>query len=146
MSHLSEEEIVYLRELFNLFDEDGNGVITVNEVIPIMDMLGDIPNEDVLFSDYDIDGSGFIDFAEFLMTVSKRIKNLIPIEELNEAFTVFDKNGSGQVNFSELKHVLMNMGEKLSETEVDEMIREADTDGDGSISFDEFLAMFNSKQ
>jgi hypothetical protein len=53
-------------------------------------------------------------------------------EELREAFKVFDKDGNGFVSAAELKHVMTNLGEKLSDEEVDEMIREADVDGDGA--------------
>jgi Ca2+-binding EF-hand superfamily protein len=52
-------------------------------------------------------------------------------EELREAFKVFDKDGNGFVSAAELKHVMTNLGEKLTDEEVDEMIREADVDGDG---------------
>jgi hypothetical protein len=45
---------------------------------------------------------------------------------------VFDKDGNGFVSAAELKHVMTNLGEKLSDEEVDEMIREADVDGDGA--------------
>lgn len=47
---------------------------------------------------------------------------------------MFDKDGNGFVSAAELKHVMTNLGEKLSDEEVDEMIREADVDGDGAFS------------
>ena len=50
-------------------------------------------------------------------------------EELKEAFKVFDKDGNGFISASELRHVMTNLGEKLTDEEVDEMIREADVDG-----------------
>lgn len=54
-------------------------------------------------------------------------------EELREAFKVFDKDGNGFISAAELRHVMTNLGEKLSDAEVDEMIREADVDGDGQV-------------
>ena len=56
--------------------------------------------------------------------------------ELREAFKVFDKDGNGRISAAELRHVMTNLGEKLTEDEVDEMIREADTDGDGQVNYD----------
>ena len=50
--------------------------------------------------------------------------------------TVFDKDGNGQISAAELRHVMTNLGEKLTDEEVDEMIREADVDGDGQINYD----------
>ncbi|ROT80695.1 putative calmodulin-like [Penaeus vannamei] len=60
-------------------------------------------------------------------------------EEIREAFGVFDKDGNGVISANELKHVLMTMGEKLSQEEVDIMIREADIDGDGHIKYEQFV-------
>ena len=49
---------------------------------------------------------------------------------------VFDNDGDGYISAPELRQVMMNLGEKLTETEVDEMVREADIDGDGRIDYD----------
>lgn len=68
-------------------------------------------------------------------TTPNRRKDADHEEELREAFKVFDKDGNGFVSAAELKHVMTNLGEKLSDEEVDEMIREADVDGDGAFVF-----------
>ena len=49
---------------------------------------------------------------------------------------VFDKDGNGFISAAELRHVMTNLGEKLTDEEVDEMIREADIDGDGQINYE----------
>ena len=51
-------------------------------------------------------------------------------------FSVFDKDGNGFISAAELRHVMTNLGEKLTDEEVDEMIREADIDGDGQINYE----------
>ena len=66
-------------------------------------------------------------------------------EEIVEAFKVFDKDGNGFISAAELRHVMTNLGEKLTDEEVDEMIREADIDGDGQINYEEFVKMMMSK-
>ncbi|XP_063428906.1 calmodulin-like [Mytilus trossulus] len=66
-------------------------------------------------------------------------------EELREAFRVFDKDGNGFISAAELRHVMTNLGEKLTDGEVDEMIREADTDGDGQVNYSEFVKMMTHK-
>ena len=66
-------------------------------------------------------------------------------EELREAFKVFDKDGNGFISAAELRHVMTNLGEKLSDAEVDEMIREADVDGDGQVNYEEFVKMMVAK-
>ena len=66
-------------------------------------------------------------------------------EETLEAFKVFDKDGSGFISKAELIHVMANLGEKLSDGEIDEMIREADVNGDGQINYEEFVQMMMNK-
>ncbi|KAF8407552.1 hypothetical protein HHK36_006686 [Tetracentron sinense] len=66
-------------------------------------------------------------------------------EELKEAFKVFDKDQNGFISAAELRHVMTNLGEKLTDEEVDEMIREADVDGDGQVNYDEFVRMMLAK-
>ena len=78
-------------------------------------------------------------FPEFITMISNKKSN--SIDELKEAFKVFDKDGSGSISAAELKHVMNNLGEKLTDEEVDEMISEADVDGDGEINFEEFIKM-----
>lgn len=72
----------------------------------------------------------------FVIAARRKMKDTDSEEEIKEAFKVFDKDGNGYISAAELRHVMTNLGEKLSETEVDEMIREADVDGDGQINYD----------
>lgn len=58
---------------------------------------------------------------------------------MKEAFRVFDRNGDGTVNAAELRHVLTHIGEKLDEEEVDDLLREADIDGEGLIKYADFV-------
>ena len=88
----------------------------------------------------DADGSGTIDFPEFLKMMANKTKDENSEEEIREAFRVFDKDGNGVVTPSELRNVLHHIGEKLTDEEIDEMIEEADMDGDGTINYEEFYS------
>lgn len=68
--------------------------------------------------------------------MAKKMKDTDGEEELREAFRVFDKDGNGFISAAELRHVMTNLGEKLTDDEVDEMIREADLDGDGMVNYE----------
>merc|ERR1712072_478808 len=136
---LTEEQIAEFKEAFSLFDKDGDGTITTKELGTVMRSLGQNPTEAELadmINEVDADGSGTIDFPEFLNLMAEKIK---------EAFKGFDKDGNGFISAAELRHVMTNLGEKLTDEEVDEMLREADIDGDGQINYEEFVKMMMSK-
>merc|ERR1712083_629578 len=78
----------------------------------------------------DADGNGTIDFPES--------QDIITEEELLEAFHVINRDGNDCISAAELRHIMTNLGETLTDEEVDEMIREADVDGDGQINYEEF--------
>lgn len=89
-----------------------------------------------MINEVDADGNGTIDFPEFLTMMARKMKDTDSEEEIKEAFKVFDKDGNGFISAAELRHVMTNLGEKLTDEEVDEMIREADIDGDGQINYE----------
>ena len=61
-------------------------------------------------------------------------------EELRARFTLFDKDGNGLITRDELRDVMTQLGEKMSEDDIDEMIEDADKNGDGMINYEEFVA------
>eukprot|EP00887_Chlorella_sp_A99_P007274 scaffold2.g7274.t1 len=139
---LTDEQVAEMKEAFALFDRDGDGTITTKELGTVMRSLGQNPTEAELqdmINEVDADGNGTIDFPEFLNLMARKMKDSDSEEELREAFKVFDKDGNGFISAAELRHVMTNLGEKLTDDEVDEMIREADADGDGQVNYEEFV-------
>uniref|UniRef100_A0A8B9X5N6 Calmodulin 3 n=1 Tax=Bos mutus grunniens TaxID=30521 RepID=A0A8B9X5N6_BOSMU len=139
---LTEEQIAEFKEAFSLFDKDGDGTITTKELGTVMRSLGQNPTEAELqdmINEVDADGNGTIDFPEFLTMMARKMKDTDSEEEIREAFRVFDKDGNGYISAAELRHVMTNLGEKLTDEEVDEMIREADIDGDGQVNYEVFF-------
>ncbi|KAL2463754.1 Calmodulin-like protein 11 [Forsythia ovata] len=141
---LSEEQIVEFKEAFSLFDKDGDGCITIEELATVIRSLDQNPTEEELediINEVDSDGNGTIEFPEFLNLMASQIKENDAEEELKEAFKVFDKDQNGYISANELRQVMINLGEKLTDEEVEQMIKEADLDGDGQINYDEFVQM-----
>lgn len=68
--------------------------------------------------------------------MAKKMNAVDSEQEIREAFKVFDKEGSGSISSAYLRHIMTTMGDRLSDDEVDEMIQEADMDGDGDIDYD----------
>jgi calmodulin len=145
---LPEDKITECREVFDLFDKDKDGSITTKELGDVMRALGANPTNTELqemIAEVDKDNSGKIEFNEFLDLFARKMKDPDTEEDLIEAFKIFDKDGSGNISASELRHVMTTLGEKLTEEEADEMIREADTNGDGYIDYVEFVKIMMSK-
>ncbi|XVF28750.1 hypothetical protein REPUB_Repub15cG0057300 [Reevesia pubescens] len=144
---LSDEHIVEFKEAFCLFDKDGDGCITVEELATVIKSLDQNPTEEELqdmISEVDADGNGTIEFEEFLNLMAKKMKETDAEEELKEAFKVFDKDQNGYISATELRHVMINLGEKLTDEEVEQMIKEADLDGDGQVNYEEFVKMMTA--
>ncbi|XP_048429082.1 calmodulin-like [Pyrus x bretschneideri] len=141
---LTEEQIVEFQEAFCLFDKDGDGCITIEELATVVKLLDPNPTEEELqnmISEVDVDGNGTIEFGEFLNLMARKMKENDADDELKEAFKVFDKDQDGYISPNELRHVMVNLGERLTDEEVEQMIREADLDGDGLVNYEEFVRM-----
>jgi Ca2+-binding EF-hand superfamily protein len=123
------------------------GTIELHELQQVMSKLGQNPTEQELIemiSTVDHNGDHEIDFNEFLILMKSRIVGRDPDQELREAFTVFDTDNSGAIDRKELKRLMKKLGQKLSEQELDAMMDEVDTNGDGEISFEEFKELMRS--
>ena len=148
VEELTDEQVADFKETFQLFDKDGDGTISVAELGTVLRALGQNPSDKELqemISEVDEDGNGSIDFPEFLSLMSKKIQDGDAEEEIRDTFRVFDKDGNGYISRSELRNVMANLGETLSDEEIDEMIKEVDVDGDGQICYEEFVKMLKSK-
>jgi Ca2+-binding EF-hand superfamily protein len=166
---LTEEQKQEIREAFDLFDTDGSGTIDAKELKVAMRALGFEPKKEEIkkmISDIDKDGSGTIDFNEFLeMMTAKMVcfdalshfdvalpdehfcimltcslqSERDPMEEIIKAFRLFDDDETGKISFRNLKRVAKELGENMTDEELQEMIDEADRDGDGEVSEEEFI-------
>jgi Ca2+-binding EF-hand superfamily protein len=141
---INDEQVAKLWEAFKVFDEDGNGGISTAELGLVMHSLGQSPNDTDLrdlIKEVDVDLSGTIDFEEFkaLMVSSQGDRT----SRIHLAFSVFDENNSGEITAEEMRSVMNQFG--LSDEELDEMVKEIDHDGDGSIDFEEFCQLVSDE-
>ena len=86
-----------------------------------------------------------INFEEFVAMMEKRKDKTDTEQEIINAFRVFDKDGNGLISKAELTNIMSILGDTLTNEEIDEMIIEADVDGDGFINYEEFVRMMMAK-
>merc|ERR1711885_1240 len=142
MGELTEEQRQEIREAFDPFDTDGSGTIDAKELKVAMRALGFEPKKEEIkkmISDIDKDGTGTIDFNEFLQMMTSKMSEKDSKEETLKAFRLFDDDSTGKISFKNLKRVAKELGENLTDEELQEMIEEADRDGDGEVNESEFL-------
>ena len=141
--YLTRAQVQEFKEAFDIFDVDGGGTITAEELGEVMKSLGQKPTRaqlEAMVREIDAGGDGAIDFPEFLTMMLRKMNEGDPERELRDVFTVFDKDQSGTISADELKSVMKVIGEKLTEQEIEDAIRLADTTGDGEVDYDEFIA------
>ncbi|XP_075888933.1 uncharacterized protein cetn2 [Nelusetta ayraudi] len=139
---LTEEQKQEIREAFELFDTDGSGFIDVKELKVAMRALGFEPKKEEIkkmISEVDKDGTGKISFTDFLAVMTQKMAEKDSKEEILKAFRLFDDDETGKISFRNLKRVAKELGENLTDEELQEMIDEADRDGDGEVNQQEFL-------
>ena len=143
-NQLTEQQIAEFKRAFSLFDEDGNGSITIMELRTVKRSLGQNHTEEEIeemINEFDADGNGTIDFTEFLTMMAPKTKENNSEGDIRATFQVFDKDGNGFISPAELRYVMTNIGNQLTIEEVDELIREVDCDGDGQVNYEEFILM-----
>ena len=147
ISNLSDDQIFEFKEAFQIFDKDGDGSITTNELGNVMRAFGQNPSEEeinLMIKEVDKDKNGTIDFREFLGLMAKELEDENDNNEnFLEIFRLIDEDKNGRLSPSELRYRMLRCGKKISKGQIDDMIKEADVDDDGFIDYNEFAKILN---
>ena len=148
---IPEEVLSEYQDLFDSYDLNKTGEIERKEMKTILKKLGkESTNEEIeqiwksmnkIESDYTI---SFDDFVEFIKRYNLS-KNSMSTDDIINAFEIFDKNHDGTLSINEFKHILMDLGQKFSEDEVNEIITEIDLDNNGKINYRDFVEFWQEQ-
>ena len=146
---LSEQEICELHEAFNIFDVESDGSIDSKHLIILMNSLKQCPSQkelEKILNEFNIDKNGQIYFNQFLKIMAKRLKNIKEDEDryLKNLFSSLDRNNNGLISIHEIRYIVTHSNENISEKDIETIMKEADTDGDGLISFEEFMTIMKN--
>ncbi|KRT86055.1 HLH domain-containing protein [Oryctes borbonicus] len=146
---ISKEQMRMLQTTFNSFDLEKKGSIPVEMIGQILDMLGHQQTSDELAAiilEIDEDQNGFVDFEEFAHLAARFLAEEEEdteaiLRELKDAFRIYDKEGLGFITTDLLREILKELDDKITPTDLDQMIEEIDADGSGTVDWDEFKTM-----
>ncbi|XP_041353557.1 calmodulin-like isoform X2 [Gigantopelta aegis] len=135
-----------IREAFTMNCQSDNR-LALNGLGNVLRSVGLSPTEMQLrkiAGEYEQRSMKTLDVTEVLKIVAKYGFQPEATEDLREALRIFDKDGNGYINVGEFRHVLVSLGEKLADEEVDELMRELNMTGDGQFSYDDLINVIKS--
>ncbi|WVZ19139.1 hypothetical protein V8G54_006461 [Vigna mungo] len=144
--HLSVEEVEIIKDMFTLMDTDKDGRVTYEELKAGLRKVGSQlaePEIKMLMEVADVDGNGVLDYGEFV-AVTIHLQKMENDEHFHKAFKFFDKDGSGYIESGELQEALADESGETDADVLHDIMREVDTDKDGRISYEEFVAMMKT--
>eukprot|EP00746_Dinoflagellata_sp_MGD_P166625 gnl/MRDRNA2_/MRDRNA2_96657_c0_seq1.p1 gnl/MRDRNA2_/MRDRNA2_96657_c0~~gnl/MRDRNA2_/MRDRNA2_96657_c0_seq1.p1 ORF type:complete len:511 (-),score=102.54 gnl/MRDRNA2_/MRDRNA2_96657_c0_seq1:69-1601(-) len=173
---LTPAELMDAKETFDRFDADGSGSIDIAEFGEVLcrslgfASVDELPPKmlNMTFLEADQDGSAALDFEEFLtwwkanrfeealmldynqiqirVLARKHNLDIMTADEIHRQFVRFDTDGSGSIELSEFKEILLRLlnikEEDLAENRLMKFWREVDNDGSGAIDFEEFMLWY----
>ena len=147
---LTEDEVMEIKEAFDLFDSDKSGEIDTEELKSALKNLGiDAKNQTLtnMMADLDKDNSGQIDFDEFIDMMTAKMSDRDTREDLQKVFQLFlgDDDHADKILLKHLKRVARELNENMSEEELQEMIARADLNKDQGVDFEEFYQIMTKK-
>ncbi|KAJ7949987.1 putative Calcium-dependent protein kinase [Quillaja saponaria] len=143
---LSTEEVEDIKEMFKKMDSDNDGIVSIEELKAGFQNFGSQLAESevqALIEAVDTNGKGTLDYGEFV-AVSLHLKRMANDDHIHKAFSYFDKDGNGYIEPEELRDALMEDGADDCTDVANDIFQEVDTDKDGRISYDEFVAMMKT--
>ncbi|XP_022106348.1 calmodulin-like isoform X2 [Acanthaster planci] len=151
----SQEQFSEFKAAFSIFDKDGDGTVTSDELAVVLRSIGLNPTKrelDMIIKEADTDGNNMIELNEFLATMTQKMMqegrgqddDVMTEQEIKKTYDVFDSNGNGYISAADIRRVGTLYGECITDEGANQMIGEADTDSDGRVTYEDFLKMMTS--
>ncbi|XP_014240731.1 caltractin-like [Cimex lectularius] len=139
---LKDYQIEDLKKAFVVFDVKNEGRMSVRDLKTAIRACGFEPKKDEMrkfLSEFDPNDEGYISLSDFITMFTMKLAERDPKEEMLRAFKFFDRENKGGISFEDLKNCAFEVGEMLHDEELQEMMDEADINGDGLVDQDEFV-------
>lgn len=149
VEYLTDQEIHELREAFNIFDINSEGTINKDKIILLLFSLKQYPTKEEYEETMKVLGFDKLDqinFEQFLKILGKRInkKKIDDEDYFRILFDSMDRNKNGMISLHEIRYIVLHSNEQISEKDLEILMEKVDSDGDGYISFEEFLSFMKN--
>jgi len=140
-----------MRKAFAMFDQGKTGYIDAGKISTILNTIGHTFDDEelqALIEENDPESSGKLNFDAFSEIAGHFMEEEdaeAMMEELKEAFRLYDREGNGYITTGTLREILAALDDKLGPDDLDGIIQEIDTDGSGTVDFDEFMEMMTGE-
>lgn len=155
-SFLSEQDILDLKEVFDTFDYNGNGILSPNDLKNALISYGYNATKETVYdiiAEYDEDESGGLSFKEFLRMITNSLSNnnnnnkINQKNEIDRVFRKYDPKNKGYIDLEGFKRIMSeDIQEEADENELKEIIKKIDSNQDGKISYEDFYKVMASKE
>lgn len=129
------------KDAFSLFDKKATGTVSADSLGDLLRAVGQNPTLAEIADLQQQIPNNQLDFDTYVKIINRPdgFKPLGDPEDYIKGFQVFDKNGSGVIGVGELRYILTSIGEKLSDSEVDELLKGVNVTKDGEVDYTEFV-------
>ena len=144
MSTLEEDKLKECKIIFDMFDENKDNKISLNELGDILRICGAAPSQQelmMIIKNFEENGNENISFEIFIKLLERLLNTQDSEEDLINEFRKIDKVGDGTMAASDLKKLMSNYENPLQSQEIDEIIQEANVDENGYINIQRFVKL-----
>lgn len=141
MSTLDEEKLKECKIVFDLFDKDKDGLIPTKELGNLMRILGAAPSNlelETIIQNLESNNHKLISFEKFIVIFQKKLESQDSEEDIINEFRKLDKDNNGTISENDLRNLMSNYDNPLSDEEIEEIIQEANVDSNGNIDYINF--------
>lgn len=145
---VTEKQFNDAKQAFHLYDKKGNNEVATKDLATIFKALS-LHVDDEKLKDWadeaDEEATGLLSWDSFKELFERKVKEDEDEKELREAFRVLDSQKKGVIPVDDLRWILQSLGDDLTSEEIEDMIAETDTDGSGTVDYEEFKSLMSSE-
>ena len=141
MSSLDDDKLKECKIVFDLLDKDKDTKITTKELGDALRICGAAPSQqqlEMIIQGLEESGDNLISFEKFLVYFEKFINSQDSEEDIIKEFKKMDRLGNGTISEKDLRNLMSNYGNALSQGEIEDIIQEANVDENGYINIEKF--------